>query len=110
MLFQRFKDTRGRLAANHEAPVELEKGLKDLKGFGKPQVEKQYHLTRELRAPRDETTNQRVHEGTHGSSSICSRGWPYLPTVGGEALGPVHAGFPSVEECQGMKAIEKCWC
>jgi len=33
--------------------------------------------------------------GTHGatciSSHICSRGWPYLVSMGGEVLGPVKA-------------------
>ena len=30
------------------------------------------------------------HGGTHGSSYIYSRGWPYLASVGGEPLGPVE--------------------
>jgi hypothetical protein len=30
-----------------------------------------------------------IHGGTHGSSSICIRGWPYLASLGGEALGSV---------------------
>jgi hypothetical protein len=38
--------------------------------------------------------------GTHGSSCICSRGWPYWTTIGGETLGPVKALWPSVEECE----------
>ena len=38
------------------------------------------------------TTNQGVHvEGTHGSSHICSRGWPCWASVGEDALGPVMA-------------------
>jgi hypothetical protein len=31
-----------------------------------------------------------THGGTHGSSYICSRGWPYLASMGREALGPVE--------------------
>jgi hypothetical protein len=31
------------------------------------------------------------HGRTHGSSCICSRGWPYLASVGEEAFGPVKA-------------------
>ena len=42
-----------------------------------------------------------MHGGTHGSSCIYSRGWPCLESMGGEALGPVKAQFPSVGECQG---------
>jgi hypothetical protein len=29
--------------------------------------------------------------GTHGSRCIYSSGWPYLASMGGEALGPVKA-------------------
>jgi uncharacterized protein YqcC (DUF446 family) len=32
-----------------------------------------------------------THGGTHGSSRICSRGWPCQASMGGEALGPVKA-------------------
>ena len=41
-----------------------------------------------------------THGGTHGSSSMCNRGWPCLASVGGETLGPVKAQCPSVGECQ----------
>ena len=37
-----------------------------------------------------------IHGGTHGSSCICSRGWSYLASMGGEALGSVKARCPSV--------------
>ena len=40
------------------------------------------------------------HGGTHGSSCICSRGWPCFTSMGGEALGPVKAQCSSVGECQ----------
>jgi hypothetical protein len=33
-----------------------------------------------------------THGGTHGSSCICSRGWHYLASMGGEALGLVKDG------------------
>jgi hypothetical protein len=39
-------------------------------------------------------------EGPNGFSHICSRGWPCLASVGGKALGPVKALFPSVGQCQ----------
>jgi hypothetical protein len=41
-----------------------------------------------------------THGGTHGSSHICSRGWPCGTSMGGEALGPMKAQCPSVGECQ----------
>jgi hypothetical protein len=80
---------------------ELEKELKELK---------------ELAAPMGGTTirtNQypqgswglnhqpkSTHGGTHGSSHICSRGWPCWTSMGGEALGPEKAQCPSVGEFQ----------
>ena len=45
-----------------------------------------------------------THGGTHGSSHICSRGWPSWSSVGGKALGPVKVLFPSIGECQGQEA------
>ena len=35
----------------------------------------------------------------HGFSYICSRGWPYLSSMGGEALGPLEAWCPSKGGC-----------
>jgi hypothetical protein len=32
-----------------------------------------------------------THERTHGSSHICSRGWPYRAPMGEEVLGPMMA-------------------
>jgi hypothetical protein len=40
----------------------------------------------------------------HGSSCICSRGWPSRSSMGGEVLGPVKAGCPSVGEYQSQEA------
>jgi hypothetical protein len=37
-----------------------------------------------------------THGGNHGSSRICSRGWPCCTSMGGETLGPVKAQYPSV--------------
>ena len=34
---------------------------------------------------------KKTHGGTHGSSYICSRGWPYLTIMGEKILGPVDA-------------------
>ena len=35
--------------------------------------------------------SESIHGEMHGSSSICSKGWLHLASVGGEALGPVEA-------------------
>ena len=45
-----------------------------------------------------------TQEGTHGSSYICSRGWPCWRSIGGEALGTEKAGCPNVGECQDREA------
>jgi hypothetical protein len=50
--------------------------------------------------------SKKTHGGTHGSSFICSRGWPSQSSMGGEALGPVKALGPSIGECQGQEAGE----
>ena len=36
-------------------------------------------------------THMITHGGTHGSSCVCSRGWPSRSSMGGEAVGPVKA-------------------
>jgi hypothetical protein len=44
-----------------------------------------------------------TYGGTHGSSCICSRGWPCQASMGGEALGPLKARCPSVGEFEGRE-------
>jgi hypothetical protein len=39
-----------------------------------------------------------IHGGTHGSSHICSKGWPCGTSMRGEALGSVKDQCSSVEE------------
>jgi hypothetical protein len=77
---------------------ELGEGLKKLKGFVTPSEAQYYQPTRLPRAPRTKPPKS-THGGTHGSIYICSRGWPYLTSMGGEALCPVEAWWPSVGEC-----------
>jgi hypothetical protein len=45
----------------HSQPMELEKGLKELRGVAAPCEEQQCQLTRSPRASSDWTTNQSVH-------------------------------------------------
>ena len=47
--------------------------------------------------------SKKTHGRTHGSSYICSRGWPCCSSMRGEALGPVKVLCPSIGECQGQK-------
>jgi hypothetical protein len=47
--------------------------------------------------------SKKRHGGTHGSSCICSRGWPSWPSTGGEALGLVRVLCPSIGDCQGQE-------
>ena len=48
----------------------------------------------------------KTHGGTHGSSCICSRGWPSWSSMGGEAIGPVKVLCPNIGKCQGQEAGE----
>jgi hypothetical protein len=65
---------------------ELEKGLKELKGFAMLEEEQQYQLTRLPQSSQGLNHQPKsTHGGTHGSSRICSRGWPYWASMGGEA-------------------------
>jgi hypothetical protein len=50
-----------------------------------------------------------THEGTSDSSCICSRGWPYLASMEGEALGPVMDQCTSIEEYQGGESGVGRW-
>jgi hypothetical protein len=69
------------IGVNMGSPMEeLEKGLKEPKGFETPEEEQQYQPTR-----------QHQPRSTHGSSCICSRGWPCHASMGGEALGSMQA-------------------
>ena len=80
---------------------ELEKGLKQLKGFYNPigrttiSTNQTPHSSQGLNHQPKST-----HGGTHGSSCICSRGWPCGTSKGGEALGPVKDRRPSIRESQ----------
>jgi hypothetical protein len=53
---------------------ELQKRLKELKGFAAPFGEQQCQLARSTKTSRNWITNQRV---TNGSSHICGRRWPF---------------------------------
>jgi hypothetical protein len=50
-----------------------------------------------------------THGGTHGSSHICSRGWPCWTSLGRGALGPVKARCCSVGESQGQEVGVGGW-
>jgi hypothetical protein len=83
---------------------ELEKGPKELKEFAAPQEEQQYELTSTSQSSLGlNHQSKKTHGGTPGSSCICSRGWPFQSSVGGEALGPVKVLCLSVGECPGQE-------
>ena len=92
-------------------PVELEKGLKELKGFAAPQEEQEYQPTRhpppELSGSKPQPKS--IHGGTRGSSHICSRGWPFWASARGETLSPIKAWCPSVGEFKGGEAGMSGW-
>jgi hypothetical protein len=48
--------------------------------------------------------SKNTHGGTHGSSFICSRGWPSQSSLGEEALGLVKILCSNIGERQGYEA------
>jgi hypothetical protein len=48
--------------------------------------------------------SKKTNGETHGSSCMCSRGWPSQSSMGEEALGLVKVLCPSIGECQGQEA------
>jgi hypothetical protein len=92
---------------------ELGKGLKELKGLQPHR--KNNNINQPDRPPKASSQGinhqpKSTHEGTHGSSHICSRGWPKCTSMGGEALGPVKAQCSSIRECQGSEVGVVCVC
>jgi hypothetical protein len=63
--------------------MELEKGLKELRGFAASWREQQ---CQQARCPRTSRGLDHQPKNTHGA--ICDRGWPCWISVGGEASGP----------------------
>jgi hypothetical protein len=71
---------------------ELGEGLKELKGFATPQEEQQYQQTRPPQNSKELNHQPKnTHRGSRGPSHKCSRGLPYLASMGGKAFGPVKA-------------------
>jgi hypothetical protein len=80
---------------------DLEKGSKELRGFTAPQEEQPYELTSTPQSSQGLNYQLKgTHGRTHGSTCICSRGWPCRTSMGEEALGPVKVLCPNVGECQ----------
>ena len=82
---------------------ELGEGLNELKGFATLWEEQSMNQTSQSSQGQNHQLKS-PHGGTHGSSCICSKGWPCQASKGGEVLGPVKARCPSVGECQGQEA------
>jgi hypothetical protein len=77
----------------------MEKSLRYIRGF---QLHRKNNNINPPDPQRSLGLNQKTtHGGTHGSSCICSRGWTYLASMGGETLGPVKASCPSLGEFEG---------
>jgi hypothetical protein len=61
---------------------EVEKELKELKGFG---IHRKKNNINQHNIQRSQGLNNQpksTHGGTHGSSCICSRGWPCQSSMG----------------------------
>jgi hypothetical protein len=85
---------------------ELEKGPKELKGFAALEEEQQYEPTSSPQSSLGlNHQSKKTHGETHGSSCICSRGWPGQSSMGGEAVGPVKVLCPSIGEGAGVGGL-----
>ena len=76
----------------------LEKGLKELKGFA---THRKNYISTNQNPQSSQGLNHQprsTHGGTHGSSCICSRGWPCGTSMGGEDLDLVKVGCPNIGE------------
>jgi hypothetical protein len=70
------------------SPIEeLEKGLKELKGFAT------HRQNNNINQPDPQNFQRLSHQqrSTHDSSCICSRGWSCHASMGREVLGPIKA-------------------
>ena len=90
---------------------ELEKGLKELRGFAVSWREQWYQQTR----PPPQSSRgldhhpKNIHGVTHKAGHLCVRGYPCWTSVGVEALGPEGVRCPSVGECQGGRTgVSRC--
>jgi hypothetical protein len=83
----------------------LEKGLKELRGFAEPCGEQQCQPARLPRAPKDWTTNKRVHmEGLMARAACGAEDMrPYWMSMGGAALGPEGVQCPSVGDARARR-------
>ena len=72
---------------------ELEKGLKDLKGFA-TRTTVSINQTSPTSSQGLKHQPKSIHGETHDYSRICSRGWPCQGSVVEVALGPVMARWP----------------
>ena len=79
---------------------ELEKGLKELRGFAAPWKEQQRQQARTPGSSQglDHQPNN-THGTTHGPDHICGWRWPCWTSVGGETLGLENIRCPCVGEC-----------
>jgi hypothetical protein len=80
------------LTANHQTEpgdpsVRARERTEEAEAVATP-LEEQYQLTQS--SQRLNRQPKIIHGVIHGSSNICCRGWPYLTSMGGEALGPVE--------------------
>jgi hypothetical protein len=83
---------------------ELEKELKDLRGFAAPWGSNSVNRPEPLEVWGLDHQPKSTHWGNCCSSCICGRRWPWWTSVRGVALGPEDVWCPSVGECQGKKA------
>jgi hypothetical protein len=84
----------------------VRKRTEGAKGFATPQGEQQKQPQSSQGLNHQPKS---IHRETHGSSHMCSRGWPFWTSMGGQALGLVKAQCFSVGECQGGEVGVSRW-
>jgi hypothetical protein len=93
-------DEKAVIGLSMESPMEeLEKGLKEQKGFATYKKISTISTNQTLQSSQELNHQPKsTHGGIHGSSHICNRGRSYQASMGEEAFGPVKAKCLSAEE------------
>jgi hypothetical protein len=59
--------------------------------------------SQKLKKKKNQANKNKTNQNPHGSSCICSRGWPSRSSMVGEALRSVKVLCPSIGDCQGQE-------
>jgi hypothetical protein len=83
---------------SHVPNGEVRERTKGLKGVCNP-IQRTTMSTNQISQGLNHQPRRGHMEGTDGSNHVCSRGWPWMASMGREALGPMMARCSSVGKC-----------